>query len=192
MPRLDDYSRQIGLGSGSSVGEIATEPDHGNLFGIRVGYFFTSVASVEGSIQTIDSKFFAANPDPSRNGSDEDFDIDSYRVNFLWNYRPSAYFRPFWTAGVGVEHTEFQGGPSLNDISYNAGGVARWHFSNLVGVRLDARIVVSDVGQPIGATQTNLEANVGIFFTFGGGPPPDADSDRWIILLVAYPALTQA
>ena len=168
---LDDYNRLVGNQGSGPTTEIPTDPDDDNLFGFRVGYFFTSVASVEGSIQTISTEF----SDP--NMKDQDFDLTSYRVNFLWNYRPSAYFRPFWTAGFGVERTSFKHGPSLNDIGYNAGGGARWHFSNLIGARLDARYILTDVGQPVRETQANVEANIGVFFTFGGGPPPDADRD---------------
>jgi hypothetical protein len=142
------------------------DPDDGNLWGVRVGYFLTERWSVEGSWQTVAT-------DSGAPGS-PDVDIDSLRGNVLWNMRPDSKFRWFLTAGLGRESIEAAapGFDEEDDLGWNGGGGARWYFgdSRHFGLRADARWVTAD-------SQDNYEVTGGVLYSFGGGEAPDSDGD---------------
>ncbi len=149
-------------------------PQDGWLYGARFGYFFTNTWSAEGSIQSFNTK---TDYPASAGLSNDDVDIDSYRINALYNFRPGQAFRWFLTGGLGREKT---GGNALssNDMGINAGAGARWYFGKYFGLRLDGKIVRINYDDV--PAQHNLEATLGVLWSFGGepaGPPPDADGD---------------
>jgi len=150
------------------------EPDDDTLFGVRAGYFFTSRVSLEGSLQRLSTVTVI---DPSFGVPDEDFDIDSLRVNVLWNFLEGASVRPFFTAGVGAEMADAGDIGDSTDLGFNAGGGIRFFFGETFGIRLDGRYVGVDAGGEIDKWQSNVEGTAGILWSFGGGPPPDADND---------------
>ena len=151
-------------------------PEDGWLYGGRFGYFFNDAWSAEGSIQ----KFSTKTDYPSSAGlSDDDLDIDSYRANVLYNFRPGQKFRWFLTTGLGREKTGGGSPASSSDLGFNAGGGARWYLGKYFGVRLDGKLVRINYEDDF-PDQNNLEATVGALWSFGGaaaGPAPDADGD---------------
>jgi OmpA-OmpF porin, OOP family len=146
------------------------DPDNGTFYGVRGGYFFTPKWSVEGSWQR-----FSTNGD-----NNSSVDLNSLRANGLWNFRAGKKFRWFLTLGLGKEKVDSDDlGVSESAWGWNWGGGGRWFFgkSKFWGVRADARWITVKPGGDVNDTQTNYEGTGGIFFTFGGGVPGDADSD---------------
>jgi OOP family OmpA-OmpF porin len=145
-------------------------PDSGSFWGVRGGYFFTPKWSVEGSWQR-----FSTNGD-----NDASVDLNSLRANGLWNFRAGKKFRWFLTLGLGREKVH-SGDADLSETGWgwNWGGGGRWFFgrSKFWGLRADARWVETKPGGDINDVQTNYEGTGGLFFTFGGGVPGDADGD---------------
>ncbi len=150
------------------------DPDSDTLFGLRAGYFFTDRYSLEGSIQQFSTQ--TTFPDFTLL-EDVDFDVTSVRANFLWNFRPGGVLRPFATVGLGAERTDATPYVKSTDMSLNAGGGLRWYITHSFGLRFDARYVYTDVKDRINQGEFTLEETVGVLFSFGGGPPPDADND---------------
>jgi OOP family OmpA-OmpF porin len=161
---LDDYDQQ-GV-------ELPLHPDNDLLYGARLGYFFTPGWSLETSYQQLSTStcFGGAQPDV-------DMDVDSVRLNMLYNFMAGSAFRPFVTIGAGLEATDVSSILNEDDFGYNAGGGLRWFLGDTFGLRLDARYVYVDVGGAVNDTQSNYEASVGVLWAFGGGAPPDEDGD---------------
>lgn len=166
-----DWELGAYLGSSHPDSYNPLDPENGDLYGARVGYFFTRHWSVEGSYQ-------AFSTEGKIGGQTVDVNLDALRVNALFNFRPDKKFRWFLTAGLGSEKTESDD-ISESDLGVNVGGGARWFFGRQRhwGLRADARWIEVDVGGDIDETQSNYEGTGGIVFAFGGGPPPDGDGD---------------
>jgi len=146
-------------------------PDNGLLFGGRVGYFFTSNWSIEGSCQRLESETDAA-------GDDQDFTLDSVRLNALYTFRPGMRLRPFLTLGLGSEMADAEDLGDSTDPGVNLGGGLRLNMTRHFNLRFDGRYVGTDVSEEgIDDWQNNIEATVGASWLFGGGPPADADND---------------
>jgi outer membrane protein OmpA-like peptidoglycan-associated protein len=155
-------------GYGSLDDYAGADPDDDLLYGGRVGYFFTPAWSLEASYQQLSTETELGNVD---------VDLDSTRLNLLYNFRQGQKLRPFLTGGLGIEGSEAQGGFDESDTGYNAGGGLRWFLGDSFGLRLDGRYVYTKVGGPVDDGQSNLEATAGLLFAFGGGPPKDTDGD---------------
>jgi outer membrane protein OmpA-like peptidoglycan-associated protein/opacity protein-like surface antigen len=150
------------------------QPKDDVLFGVRFGYFFSPLISVEGSLQRLstDSEF-----DAGLGLKDVGVDNTSLRVNVLWNLFPDAAIRPFLTAGFGAERLDADKVGDSTDLGLNAGGGARFFIGDSFGIRLEGRYIYVDTGDAIRQAQKNFEGTLGGFYAFGGGPAPDADKD---------------
>ena len=150
------------------------DPEDAPLWGVRGGYFLTDRWSAEGSWQTSSTQGNMAGPDP-------DIDLNAFRGNILYNFRPDKKFRWFLTAGIGLESID-AGDVNVDEsaFGYNLGGGGRWFFgkSRSWGLRADARWVTTDPGGDIEGSQNNYEYNAGLLWAFGGGTPPDDDADH--------------
>jgi OmpA-OmpF porin, OOP family len=148
------------------------DPGSGSLWGVRGGYFFTPKWSVEGSWQRFSTKGDVPGPDP-------DVNLNSLRANGLWNFRAGKKFRWFLTLGLGREKVDAGDFGTETGWGWNWGGGGRWFFgkSKFWGLRADARWIETKPGGDFDGTQSNYEGTGGIFFTFGGGVPPDSDGD---------------
>ncbi len=146
------------------------------LYGVRGGYFLTPGWSVELSLQRLSTR-----TDVSARGilglRDQDADLDACRLNMLYNFAPGSHFRPFVTAGVGCERINAHALGETSGLGLNAGGGLRMLMGDHFGIRLDGRYVSAQVRGRVDQRQNNLEATLGLTFLFGGGPPPDSDSD---------------
>ncbi len=161
---LDDY------GQGTSA--LNLEDDI--LFGVRLGWWFTQSWSVEGSWQRLNTQTdFAAAAMLANRG----VDIDSLRLNILYNFNPGSSFRPYLTAGFGTESLDAGSVFDEDDSAFNAGGGLRWFVSPNWALRLDGRYVRADTGGPVNMEQDNIEVSYGLAWTFGGGAPADDDGD---------------
>ena len=111
---LDDY---LGL-----------NPKDAGLVGARIGYFFTPRFSLEASYQKIFTKTQVIPftiPDLDLSGAENlDMDIDSIRLNALWNFRQCKKIRPFMTLGAGYEDVKPEGFEGNTDLGFNVGGGA--------------------------------------------------------------------
>jgi outer membrane protein OmpA-like peptidoglycan-associated protein len=160
---LDDYEPDTAPG---------LKPEDDVVGGTRIGLFLTSGWSLEGSFQVISTRTdFDAGP------PNVDLDLDSFRINALYNFRRETGFRPFLTFGVGLEGTDAGALLDASDIGANVGGGLRWFAGKYVTVRVDARWSSIDVGGIVDNRQGNLETSLGFGWAFGGGPPPDSDGD---------------
>jgi len=164
----DENSAEAGVYAGQAILDEygGLEPDDDMLFGARLGAFMTPTWSIEASYQQLSTD----------NALGTDLDVTSYRGNLLYNFLPGSRFRPFLTAGLGLETTEIDLKDS-NGPGINLGGGVRWFLSDHLGLRLDGRYVYTDVGLGIDAWQSNIEATAGVVFAWGGGPPADTDRD---------------
>jgi outer membrane protein OmpA-like peptidoglycan-associated protein len=160
----DDYVREGEL--------LPLHPEDDFLYGARLGYFLTPGWSLETSYQKFDTSTCFDGMD-----TDVDMDVDSVRLNLLYNFRPGATFRPFLTAGAGMEASDVSSILNEDDFGYNVGGGLRWLLGDTFGFRLDARLVSVDVGGTVNDTQSNYEGSFGLLWAFGGGEPPDEDGD---------------
>jgi OOP family OmpA-OmpF porin len=141
------------------------------LYGLRVGYFFTTHWSYEGSWQ-----MFSSETEPALPVLSGDFEIESVRGNMLYNFRPGTSVRPFLTLGAGLEMNETDS-YTQSDIGFNAGAGVRWFFTDKFGMRFDGRYVYTDLGGAVDEAQSNVEATLGVLWSFGGRPPADTDGD---------------
>lgn len=141
-------------------------PKNAPLFGARVGYFFTPQWSFEVSGQRIFSETEFTTPGPQN----VDANLDAYRLNGLYNFgEVGGGMRPFLTAGLGLEKTEFDTYDAASDVGWNLGAGIRWLPSPSWNIRTEARYVMTTVGGPIDESQGNVEATIGLGFLFGSG-----------------------
>jgi OOP family OmpA-OmpF porin len=152
-------------------------PKDGVLFGARLGRFVTANWSFELAFQRIGTK---TQFDPALGISNVDANLDSLRLNLLYNFLEGKTFRPFATAGIGWEKYDAGSAGSAKDVGYNVGGGVRWFLTERFGLRFDLRLVSTDVGGDVGERQSNLESMVGAMWAFGkggGAPKQVQDSD---------------
>lgn len=150
----------------------ALDPDNEFIGGGRLGFFMTPHISLEGAYQVLSTE--------ARNArSRSDFDLDSSRLNGLWNFREGKAFRPFATIGVNYDSLDVSRIGSSDDFGGNAGVGARWILSDIAAVRLDGRYVYHNLDIPAvpDGHQDNVELTAGLSFMMGGGPPKDSDRD---------------
>jgi len=177
VPTLADQGAKGDLEIGPYVGYgfpddySGLNPKDDLLYGLRVGYFFTSRWSYEGSYQ-----MFSSETDPPSPASSQDLDIESVRANMLFNFRPGTSIRPFVTFGAGLEIIDAESFEQ-DDLGANVGAGVRCFFTERFGLRLDGRYVWTDVGDVVDDPQSNVEATLGLLWSFGGGPPADEDGD---------------
>lgn len=140
-------------------------PKDNLLYGGRLGYFLTPQWSTEVSAQHLGTETeFDVLGVPNT-----DFDINSYRLNLLYNFGAGKSFRPFLTAGVGREDTSIDNFGESCDIGWNAGAGARLFLSPHWNLRGDGRFISTSIDDGIGESQQNVEATLGLGFAFGGG-----------------------
>ncbi len=161
---LDDHEDDDGT---------AFDPEGGFIAGARVGFFLHPRWSLEASYQHLDAE---TGLDSSLGLPDQDFDVDSFRFNVLFNFNPGGLFRPFLTAGIGSESLDITDIGDDTAAGLNAGIGLRWFTSEHFAIRADGRYVTVDY-EGLDDRQNNLEGTLGLSWTFGGGPPPDTDMD---------------
>lgn len=137
------------------------------LFGARIGAFLTPNVSFEPSFQIFWSKTAAGTG----------FKIYSTRFNLLYNFLSQKRINPFVTGGIGWERSSVSGFGKSDDLGFNAGGGARFFFTDSFAARLDGRFVYNEVGGAINRRQYNYEAMLGLAYIFGGKPAADTDGD---------------
>lgn len=157
-------------------------PDDDNIYGLRLGHFLSRHVSLEASGQwgKTDTEF-----DPALGLPDVEMKLNAFRLNFLYNFGGPGGFRPFLTAGLGVEQFKLDDydtlfpvlstlgwpadGDESSDFGWNAGAGFRIFFSPSINLRLDGRYVRAKVGDAIDDSQGNVEATAGLSLLFGGG-----------------------
>ena len=148
-------------------------PEDDLLVGFRVGYFLTANWSLEGSFQRLSTKASfdtcIAQPCPgtAETHTTVDADLDSLRVNLLYNWREETAIRPFVAVGAGLEGTDIQGVMDENDLGLNAGVGVRFFLGDHIQIRLENRYIFTEVSAPVDSSQSNLETQVGLSWTFG-------------------------
>ena len=137
-------------------------PDQDNVWGGRLGYWFTHNWNLEGSVQKVmtDTEMnLPATPEV-------DVDLTSYRMNLLYNFGGGgSKVRPFLTAGAGSEKTDIDTYVDENKFGWNVGGGLRFFLSRNLNLRFDGRFTQVKVEDD---TQGNGEATVGLGLLFGG------------------------
>jgi outer membrane protein OmpA-like peptidoglycan-associated protein/opacity protein-like surface antigen len=137
-------------------------PDQDNVWGGRLGYWFTKNWNLEASGQKVmtDTEMnLPATPEV-------DVDLTSYRLNLLYNLGGSgSKVRPFLTAGAGSEKTDIDTYVDENKFGWNVGGGLRLFLSRNLNLRVDGRFSQIKVEDD---TQGNGEATVGLGLLFGG------------------------
>ena len=157
-------------------------PDDDWLLGFRIGYFFTPNWSLEGSFQRVsteadfDTCVAAPCPGTAETPATADAQLDSFRVNLLYNWREGAGIRPFVAIGAGLEGTDIKGIMDEHDLGLNAGLGVRFLLGSRFQIRVENRYVFTEVSDPVDGSQTSMEAQVGFSWTFGGASPLDTDN----------------
>jgi len=152
---LDDYS--------------GFDPEDDLILGVRGSYLISTAWSFDTSLQQI----------ATNNADNDTLDIDasSLRFNILRSFRDGETLRPFWTIGAGAERFSADDAGGTTDVGLNVGGGLKMYAGKHFGGRWDVRYVLTDVGLPVHSTAKNVETTFGVFFAFGGAPPPDTDHD---------------
>jgi outer membrane protein OmpA-like peptidoglycan-associated protein/opacity protein-like surface antigen len=137
-------------------------PDQDNIWGGRLGYWFTHNWNLEGSVQKV-----MTDTEMNLVGVPEvDVDLTSYRLNLLYNLGGGgSKVRPFLTAGAGSEKTDIDTYVDENKFGWNVGGGLRFFLSRNLNLRFDGRFTQVKVEDE---TQGNGEATVGLGLLFGG------------------------
>ena len=140
-------------------------PDQDNIWGGRLGYWFTHNWNLEASGQKV-------NTDTEMNlpaTPEVEAKFSAWRLNLLYNFGGAAgKVRPFVTAGAGSEKTDIAPFVEDSDFGWNVGGGLRFFLSRNLNLRLDGRFVQVKVDEPINDTQGHGEATIGLGFLFGG------------------------
>ena len=153
------------------------QPKDNMLYGARLGYFLSRHWSFEGAAQQLPTK---PNEDTATPGVEApEYRFDAYRFNGLFNFIGSDHFRPFVTAGVGQERFDFEDVTTSKELGWNAGAGFRWYMTPALNLRADGRYVSVHM-EDLDQDQGNVEATLGLGWTFGGGgmaavaaaPPP--------------------
>jgi len=141
-------------------------PEDAFLAGLRLGYFFTPAWELEASAQRI----FSETEMDILGTPDVDANIDSGRLNLLYNFSPGKKLRPFLTAGGGIQKIDTDGLGEDDGFEWNAGAGLRYFLSPSVDLRLDGRYAGTSVDLPEDESESegNLEATLGLNFLFGG------------------------
>jgi len=148
------------------------KPRNDFLAGARLGFWATQNLSIEASYQVLSTETNNAT-------GQNDFDLNSARLNVLWNFREGKVFRPFVTLGGNLDSVDVNNIGDSDDIGGNAGGGARWILSDVAGLRVDGRYVYHNLDIPSipNSHQDNFELTAGLSIMLGGGPPKDTDGD---------------
>ena len=144
------------------------------LYGGRFGPFFTPNWSAELSFQRLQTE---TDVDPALGVSNIDVNLDSYRLNLLYNFLEGKAFRPFVTLGLGFERIDAGSLENRKDFGANIGGGVRWFMTDRFGLRFDVRLASVDVGGKVDERENNLESMLGLMWTFGKGPKQVVDTD---------------
>jgi outer membrane protein OmpA-like peptidoglycan-associated protein len=144
------------------------KPDDDVLYGGRFGYFINSALSAEASYQ---QNITEAGPNA------QDFQLNSIRINALWNFLPGYAVRPFVTIGADYDSFEVEDFRDMHTMGGNFGGGVRWILNDFAGVRFDFRYVYHRLDRSFGEDQGNVEVMGGVSFMPFGGPPKDTDGD---------------
>ncbi|HET9939611.1 MAG TPA: outer membrane beta-barrel protein [Candidatus Eisenbacteria bacterium] len=139
-------------------------PDKDNIWGGRLGYWFTQNWTLEGSYQKV-----MTDTEMNLIGVPEvDVDLASYRLNLLYNLGSAASkARLFVTAGAGSEKTDIDTYVDENKFGWNVGGGLRFFLSRNFNLRFDGRFASVKAVEGSGH-EGNGEATVGLGFLFGG------------------------
>src|SRR6185436_725502 len=139
-------------------------PDQDNVWGGRLGYWFTQNWTLEGSYQKV-----MTDTEMNIIGQPEvDVDLASYRLNLLYNLVSAASkARLFVTAGAGSEKTDIDTFVDENKFGWNVGGGLRFFLSRNFNLRFDGRFASVKAVEGSGH-EGNGEATVGLGFLFGG------------------------
>jgi outer membrane beta-barrel protein len=154
-------------------------PEDDLLIGFRVGHFLTSTWSLEGSFQRLstEASFDTCVAEPCPGSAETrttvDADLDSVRVNLLYNWREGARIRPFLAVGAGWEGTDIEDVMDEDDLGLNAGVGVRFFLGDHIQIRLENRFVYTEVSDPVDGGQSNFETQVGFSWTFGGASVPE-------------------
>jgi len=141
------------------------QPKDNLLYGARLGYFLSRHWSFEGMAQQLPTK---PNEDLEVPGVEPaEYRFDAYRFNGLFNFIGSDHFRPFLTAGIGQERFDFEDVTTSKEFGWNAGAGFRWYMTPSVNLRADGRYVRVHMEDQV--DPGNVEATLGLGFTFGGG-----------------------
>jgi hypothetical protein len=116
-------------------------PDKDNIWGGRLGYWFTQNWTLEGSYQKV-----MTDTEMNIIGQPEvDVDLASYRLNLLYNLGSAASkARLFVTAGAGSEKTDIDTFVDENKFGWNVGGGLRFFLSR---ISISASMDVSPVSR---------------------------------------------
>jgi OmpA-OmpF porin, OOP family len=165
--KLHNLGRHKQDGSGIS-------PDHGPLFGLRLGLNLGDWVALEAEGGLI----------PTRTRDDRTgLKIWTYRGQLLFNLMEPGRFRPFVALGYGGYSSRADNTTVVrhdNDGMWHAGLGGKLLFTDQVGIRLDGRIVapfaafngIAKAGDETGYDGPDFEALLSLYVRLGGKPEP--------------------
>ncbi len=193
------FDLALGLGFGylspnnfmGNGGDLEDRPASAGLFGLRGTAWILDKLGVELESNILPTSF--------RNGRGGSATVFGERLGVIYSFMPEENFRPFLTAGGGMEI--FKAGKTATALAQtytyalasdqdwvgSLGAGFQWQFLHRLGLRVDARWVpmrgkdqAAKTGPTIGKADNVLASNVegllSLAYTFGG-KPGDADGD---------------
>ncbi len=145
---------------GGYVFESDQELKHKPVYGLRLGFNWTSRFALEGAFDYLRTESKVA-----------PVDVEGYlyRIEGLWHLMPEARVVPYLAAGFGVIKLDpDSGGAADEDFLVDYGVGAKWALNRTIGLRADVRHIMDQHNSP---TYNNLEYTLGLVFSWGGAQP---------------------
>lgn len=143
--------------------------DDSTVYGARLGYEFTPHFGIEGAVGFVDTEVDDTTITTGRQGRYlspiDDVEVTFYNIDALYHFHPQQRINPYLVAGLGAAHYS----PEIADqdmSTFNFGVGAKYWLNDKIALRFDLRDYV--VGEVFQESFNNIQATVGMVFSFGG------------------------
>jgi OOP family OmpA-OmpF porin len=129
--------------------------DQSSFFGLGLGYNLTENWAVEGIYTRTDAD--------AEDASSSDAEVETFRLEGLYHFRPTEKLVPYLAAGVGGIYSDFDNGENQDHLLFNYGiGIKYFILDDLIALRADVRHLL-DFPEP----DHNLQYSAGLVFQLG-------------------------
>lgn len=122
---------------------------HKDAYGLRLGYTFTPIWEIEGTLEGVGSS-----------------SATMYHADVLYHFMPEKSINPFIIAGIGGAHVSPHSGSSYDTAMGNIGIGFKYWLSENIAFRTEIRDVMTH--------SQNSVVSAGLTFAFGGKTPKSA------------------
>jgi OOP family OmpA-OmpF porin len=146
---MKEGSVEISPFFGYCTGSTSRDLCHKDVYGLRLGYTFTPVWEIEGTIEGVGSS-----------------SATMYHADVLYHFMPEKSLNPFVIAGIGGAHVRPRSGSPYDTVMGNIGVGFKYWFSENIAFRTEIRDVMTH--------SQNSVVTAGLTFSFGGKTPKSA------------------